>query len=425
MKYRHRVLGFLFLLSMITYLDRVAIGYAGVRIQTDLGLNEEQWGWILGIFALSYAAFEVPSGAMADRIGARKVLTRIVLWWSAFTALTGGAFSFISLLLTRFFFGAGEAGAYPGSSSGIARWFPTTERARAHGVVWMASRAGGAVAPLLVIPLQQTFGWRTTFVIFGALGLVWCAAWWLWYRDYPTEKDGVTDEEIREIGNPPRSAHVSLPWGQALRNMNLWWIMLMYHFYCWGAYFYLSWLGNYLRKGRGFTEDEMKIYAVLPFLAGVCGNLLGGTISDSLVKRYGLRFGRVAVGVTSLTLAALCLFATAATTNKYAAVAFLTLGYGTLDLMLPVSWAVCLDVGRRYAGAVTGAMNMSGQIGSFISSVAFGYMVQGWNSYNKPLAIMAAMLIVSAILYTRIDPRIQLIDEVQDPAPAPARAAIG
>jgi MFS transporter, ACS family, glucarate transporter len=421
MKYRHRVLGMLFLLSMITYLDRVAIGYAGVRIQADLGLSESQWGWVLGIFALSYAAFEVPSGSMGDRLGPRRILTRIVLWWSAFTALTGAAFNFVSLLVTRFMFGAGEAGAYPNASSSISRWFPVAERGRAHGVVWMASRAGGAIAPLLVIPLQQAYGWRASFYVFAAIGTVWCVAWYLWYRDYPTEKPGVTQEEIKEIGNPPRAAHESLPWGIALKSANLWWIMLMYHFYCWGGYFYLSWLGNYLSKGRGFSENEMKIYAVFPFIAGIFGNIIGGSVSDWLVKRKGLRFGRVAVGATGLTLSACCLFATAATNDRMAAVAFLTLGYGTLDLMLPVSWAVCLDVGRKYAGAVTGAMNMAGQIGSFISSVAFGYMVKAWGSYDKPLAFFAGMLLISALLYLKIDPREQLIPEVEHkPEPAPA-----
>lgn len=419
MKYRHRVLGMLFLLSMITYLDRVAISYAGVRIQKDLGLSDSDWGWIVGIFALSYAAFEIPSGSMGDRLGPRKVLTRIVLWWSAFTALTGTAWSFLSLLVTRFMFGAGEAGAYPNSSSSISRWFPMEERGRAHGVVWMASRAGGALAPLLVIPIQQMYGWRASFWVFAAIGVVWCIAWYVWYRDDPSEKPAVTEAEIKEIGNPPRSAHESLPWSIALRSPNMWWIMLMYHFYCWGSYFYLSWLGNYLAKGRGFSENEVKIYAVLPFIGGICGNLIGGTVSDWLVKHKGLRVGRVAVGTTGLMLSACCLFATAWTENRLAAVAFLTLGYGTLDLMLPVSWAVCLDVGRKYAGAVTGAMNMAGQIGSFVSAVVFGKMVQQWGSYDKPLAFFGIMLVISALLYLKIDPRKQLVpDTAKKPEPA-------
>ena len=170
MKYRHRVLGLLFLLSIITYLDRVCIAVAGPRMQADLEIGPDWWGWVVGVFAISYAAFEIPSGSMGDRIGPRKVLTRIVLWWSAFTTLTGFAANVQMLLPIRFLFGAGEAGAYPNSSCSISRWFPAVERARAHGIVWMASRIGGAISPLLVVPIQARYGWRASFYVFGIPG---------------------------------------------------------------------------------------------------------------------------------------------------------------------------------------------------------------------------------------------------------------
>lgn len=401
----------LFLLSIITYLDRVCISVAGPRMQNDLGLSPEQWGWVVGMFTLAYAAFEVPTGAMGDRIGPRRVLTRIVLWWSMFTTLTGVVSSFVVLCIVRFLFGAGEAGAYPNSSSSIAKWFPTAERGRAHGIVWMASRIGGAISPLLVVPIQQAYGWRMSFFLFGIIGVAWAAVWYSWYRDYPAEKAGVSREEIAEIGagGARAATHHGMPWGEALRSWNLWKIMLMYHTYCWGSYFYLSWLHTYLQKGRGFTEDEMKIYSVLPFIAGAFGNILGGSVSDMLVKRFGLNFGRKAVGATGLALSAMCLFGTAVTPSKYMAVAFLTMGYFSMDCMLPVSWSICLDVGRQYAGAVTGAMNMAGQVGSFLSSVAFGYLV-AWSGgdYNRPLIPFAAMLAISAFIFTRIDPQEQL-----------------
>jgi predicted MFS family arabinose efflux permease len=284
----------------------------------------------------------------------------------------------------------------------------------------MASRLGGAISPLLVVPIQIAYGWRMSFYLFGVLGLIWCIVWYTWYRDHPSEKPGLTPSEIKEIGAGAPVAHVSLPWGQALRSWNLWKIMLMYHTYCWGGYFYLSWLHTYLQKGRGFTEGEMKIYSMLPFLAGACGNMVGGSVSDIMVRKFGLKLGRTVVGTVGLTMSALCLFGTAITPNKYMAVAFLTFGYFSMDCMLPVSWSICLDVGRKYAGAVTGAMNMAGQAGSFISSVAFGYMVTYFGSYNPPLIIFAAMLAIAAAIYTRIDPAEQLIPE---PQPVPVGAA--
>jgi sugar phosphate permease len=411
MPHRYRVLSLLFLLSMITYLDRVCIAVAGPEMMKDLNLSATQWGWVVGIFALSYALFEIPSGALGDRIGPRKVLTRIVLWWSAFTSLTGVVSGYYTLLAMRFAFGAGEAGAYPNASASISRWFPVAERGRAHGTVWMASRLGGALTPLLVVPIVAIYGWRMAFYLFGFLGVFWSAAWWWWYRDSPAEKPGVSPAELAHIGDPPSAAHRGLPWREVLRRPGLWKIMFMYHTYCWGAYFYLSWMPTYLRSGRGFTADEMKIYAMLPFLAGAVGNLLGGWLSDVLVRRYGLRIGRRTVASTGLALSALCLFGTATVEDRYVAVALLTLGYFSMDCMLPVSWSVCLDVGGRHAGAVTGAMNMAGQFGSFISSIAFGSLVDAYGGrYDVPLMVFSGMLAVSAVIFTTIDPTKPLVE---------------
>ncbi len=410
MLYRYRVLSLLFFLSIITYIDRVCISVAGPRMQKDLNLTPEMWGWVVGAFTLAYAAFEIPTGAMADRIGPRKVLTRIVVWWSIFTTLTGAATNFVVLMITRFLFGAGEAGAYPGSSSSISKWFPTEERAKAHGVVWTASRIGGALSPLLVVPIQAAYGWRASFFVFGFLGIIWAVVWYTWYRDHPSQMSGVTQAEMDVIRAPSSPvAHVGLPWGEVLKKKNFLLLLLMYHTYCWGSYFYLSWLHTYLQKGRGFTENEMKIYSTLPFVAGAFGNLFGGWLSDKLVRRFGLRIGRRTVGAVGLGLSGMFLMSTALTTDKNLAVVFLTLGYGSMDCMLPVAWAVCLDIGRKYSGTVTGSMNMAGQVGSFLSSVAFGYMVTYFGNYNQPLIPLASMLFVSAFLFTRIDPTEQLI----------------
>ncbi|MCC6292987.1 MAG: MFS transporter [Bryobacterales bacterium] len=412
MKYRHRVLAFLFFLSVITYIDRVCISVAGKTMQEDMGISPENWGWVLGAFAISYAVFEIPSGSMGDRVGPRRVLTRIVIWWSAFTSLTGVVKSFPALLGVRFLFGAGEAGAYPNSSAAISRWFPFVERARAHGLVWMASRVGGAISPLLVVPIQMAFGWRMSFMVFGVMGVLWAAAWYFWFRDHPSEKAGVTADEIEEIGagSKPES-HRGLPWGQVLRSPNLWFIMLMYHTYCWGSFFYLSWLHTFLENGRGFSKEDLISYSWLPFVFGGTANLLGGITSDYMVKRVGLKWGRRLCGFVGLGASAIFLIATTFTKHKVISVLLLALGYAGSDFMLPVAWAVCLDVGRRYAGAVTGAMNTAGQVGSFATSVAFGYLVKYYGSYDAPLIPMGILTAVSALLWLKIDPTVQLVPE--------------
>jgi len=419
MKYRNRVLSLLFLLSIITYLDRVCISVAGPRMQADLNISPQQWGWVVGVFAIAYAAFEIPSGSLGDRIGPRKVLTRIVIWWSVFTSLTGFAWNYLVLLPIRFLFGAGEAGAYPNSSASISRWFPTVERGRAHGLVWMASRIGGAISPVLVVPIQARWGWRASFFCFGALGVIWAAVWYAWYRDYPAEKRGVSKEELEEVGGLRPTSHHGLPWRMALGRGNLWTIMLMYFTYCYGSFFFLSWLHTYLVRGRGFTETGL-LFSTLPFILGALANMGGGITSDIMVRKLGLKWGRRSVAIFGLSCSAIFTVATVLTADKMLALVFLALSYAGSDFMLPTAWSVCLDIGKKCAGAVTGAMNTAGQIGSFISSVLFGYFVNWSGSYDVPLIPMAVMLTISALLWLKIDPTEELIPEE---APAHARKA--
>ena len=240
MKYRHRVLGFLCLLAAITYLDRVAISVAGPRIQESLHISPEAWGWVVGIFTISYALFEIPTGRMGDRTGARRVLTRVVLWWSAFTGFTGVTSNYYVLLLTRFCFGAGEAGAFPNIGICVSRWFPILERARAMGTVLMFMQFGGAIAPLVIVPIQMHYGWRSSFYVMGIAGVIWSVAWYWWYRDTPAENANVTEAEVEEIGVQSFADNHTLPWGIALRRVNLWAMFLVVFCYVYALYFFIS-----------------------------------------------------------------------------------------------------------------------------------------------------------------------------------------
>lgn len=416
MKYRYRILGFLFFASVITYIDRVCISVAGDAIKEDLGLSITQWGWVLGAFVLSYGLFEIPAGAMGDRWGPRRVLTRIVAWWSVFTALTGMVQGFKQLVIVRFLFGMGEAGAFPNFSATISRWFPVHERARAQSVVWMASRVGGALAPVIVIPIQQAFGWRVSFYVFGVVGIIWAILWFIWFRDKPEEKAGITQEEIREIeegkGEGASSHSVKgTPWKQIFGKANMWWIMLMYHANAWCGFFYLTWMYIFLVNGRGFTPGELIAMSWLPFVFGAVANLAGGFASDYLVKRIGLRWGRRLLGFGGLGMATVFLTLTIFTEGKVMTIVFLALAYGFSDFALPVAWAVCLDVGSRNAGVVTGAMNMAAQVGSFLTTVLFGYIVVWFDSYNAPLVPIAVMSLIGTLAWLKIDPTRKLVKD--------------
>jgi predicted MFS family arabinose efflux permease len=381
------------LLSVVTYLDRIAISVAGpLGMQKELGLSPERWGWVLGIFILSYGVGAVPLGALGDRMGQRTVLTQIVVWWSVFTGLTGLAVNYVMLLAIRFLFGAGEAGAYPNISGAISRWFPTDERARAQGLVWAASRVGGALSPWLVVPLAVHLGWRAPFLIFGGIGLVWACLWYFSYRD------PVSGTRSLAVQTEP------VPWGRLFRSPGLWLVMAMYWCYVWGSMFYLSWLHTYLVNGRGLTEQEMGAYSAVPFIMGMIGTLIGGFLGDRLVKRLGLSLGRRLMGSVSLGLTTLMFLATAMTSGKVSAIVLLSIGFGVMDCMLPSAWAICLDIGGPYAGAVSGAMNMAGSFGGFACAVSFGYLVKAFGNYNAPLLAVAAMVAISAVLFWKLDP---------------------
>jgi MFS transporter, ACS family, glucarate transporter len=411
MPYRFRVLGLLFALVFVMYLDRLCIAVAGPRMQREMAISPSHWGWVIGAFTFAYALFEIPSGILGDRIGPRKILTRIVLSWSGFTALTGVATSFRALLAVRFLFGAGEAGAFPNCTSAVSRWVPKAERARALSVFWTATAMSGAVTPSIVVAIQQRHGWRASFYIFGCLGVFWSAIWYWWFRDSPTEKAGVSSEEIEKIGPPQLRPKGGVKWDQLLRNSNFLRLLLMYHTYCWGAYFYLSWLHTYLERGRGLTENQMAIAAGLPSCAGLAGVLAGGYFSDRLARSHSLRFARCTIGSTGLILSGLLLLGATMTPNKWVAVGLLAIGLGAMDLMLPVAWAICVDTGGEYAGTISGAMNAAGQVGSLISSVAFGYWVEWYGSYDRALMPLAAMLVASGIIFAGIDPSRKMIPD--------------
>ncbi|MGH9599411.1 MAG: MFS transporter [Terracidiphilus sp.] len=403
MRQRHKVLALLGVLSVLTFLDRLAIAVAGPGIQADLHIQPQDWGWILSAYVLANGLFEMPSGALGDRHGQRGELTRIVTWWSAFTALTGWCRGFWQLVSVRFLFGLGAAGAYPNSAGVIARWFPARERARSQGVVWAASRLGGVLAPLLIVPLQQWFGWRSVFWVLGAAGFAWAVIWYARFRNFPRENPSVSAEELKEIGDAPAAhSEAAIPWARLLRSRALWMIVLAYGFYGCGSWFYFSWFPIWMVHSAGFSMDGV-LFAALPFALGLVGNLAGGVLGDRLTLRWGAKTALRAIPAVCLTLTALILLAMASFHGKVAVVALSSLGFGVMDLMLPSAWAMCLAIGGRSSGTATGMMNTAGQAGGFLCTVLFGYIVHATGSYNAPLWFIAGMVLVAALVFSRID----------------------
>jgi MFS transporter, ACS family, glucarate transporter len=414
MKYRHRVSGLLILLFAITYIDRVCISVAGPRMQEDLGIDPVGWGWVTAMFSLSYCLFEIPTGALGDRIGPRLVLTRIVLWWSAFTSLTGAVSNYYLLLGTRFLFGAGEAGAFPNASIVVSRWFPSTQRASMCGVLLMASQIGGAVAPLLVVPIQIRYGWRASFYVFGVVGALWAIVWYAWFRDSPAEKPGVPAAELQETEARPEETAHRFPWRIALRSESVLALGGTAFCYVYVYTFFQTWFHTFLVKGRGFSEGGL-VLSALPYAVAACANLAGGAASDSLVRRLGLTWGRRSLGIFGLGSAGVLTIAAMVSQQPMLTVILLSLVYGAITLQQSGVFGVCLDLGSRHAGSMVGFMNMCATAGGLLSSIAYGYIVERFGSYDAPFVPMAALLIVGALLWFKIDASQEVSD---DPATA-------
>ena len=401
MKRKNIILTMLVILGMVTFLDRINISVAGKDIIHDLGLSLSQWGWVQSAFILSYGLMQIPMGALGDRYGHRKILAVIVLWWSLFTAFTGLAGGLASLLVIRFMFGIGEAGSSPCSTGVISRWFEKGEVGKAQGYVWAASRMGGALTPFIVIPVMMWVGWRAAFYLLGALGIIWAVVWYWYYRNPgETSQTSLTSQ----ASTTSATSKSSIDWGLLLRNRQVWLLCGMYFFYAFGSWFFFSWFPTFMELGRGFDKSELTYAVAVPFVMSMIGNIAGGYLTDRLSRKYGIKVGRKALGSTSLALSAVCMFLAAFIPGKMAVFVFLSLCFGIFDLMLPSAWALCIDLGKQHAGTLSGAMNTAGNIGGFCCGILFGELVEQSGNYNLPLYMIAVMLIVSAILFSFINP---------------------
>jgi sugar phosphate permease len=422
---RGGVLTFAFLLAVVTYLDRICISAAAPFIMRDLHLTVLQMSVVFSAFTLAYSIFEIPSGWLGDVRGPRRVLTRVVLWWSAFTMLTATARGFVSLLSIRFLFGAGEAGAFPNIARSFSRWFPACERGQANGVLFLGSRVGGMLSAPVALFIIARWGWRPSFAIFGTLGLVWAAAWYAWYRDSPADHAAVNARELAWIrqdadGDEDLGPARATPWRLLLASPNLWAICAMYFAFGYGLYFYFTWLPTYLIRELGFSLMAGGVFAALPFVLAGAADLFGGWLTDSLARRYGLRVARCWLGFGAFLTCAGLVFASTLDVSPIAKALCLAFALASADTALGACWAVPLDVGAAHAGVITGFMNTFGNLGGLVGPLVVGLSVERWHSWMFPFYVTAIVYAAGAIAWLAIDPTTS-IDGTRAPAGASTR----
>ena len=443
---RYWVIVFAILLAVIQYIDRVAISQAMPDIAKEMKLTDGQKGAIFSAFGLAYALFEIPTGWLGDKIGARKVLIRVVLWWSFFTAATGWAWNHVSMVVTRFLFGAGEAGCFPNLTKAFSTWLPIQERTRAQALMWMGARWGGAFTPLLVVAVMAFVSWRTAFLIFALLGVVWAIIFYFWFRDNPRDHKGVNAAELELLKDNAQNVagHGDVPWRELVTSPTMWLLWAQYFCLSYGWYFYVTWLPDYLKSERGMEiksnavmkwladllegslspEMTLKVLSAalagIPLLFGGFGSLVAGIISSRLLARGGsvTRIRRTFactgfIGAATLLMISFYI--------KDPLLAMLSMGMASFcnDLTIPGSWTTCMDVGGKYAGTVSGSMNMMGNFGGMAGPMVVGLVLQFTNrDWQLTFMISSIIYVLGAFCWLFIDPVTPLEKSKHENGPA-------
>jgi ACS family glucarate transporter-like MFS transporter len=419
---RYQVLALVCVLAVVTYIQRLGFSSGAPFIEKSLGLDDEHMGYFAAAFLVAYGLFQVPGGLLGDRLGARHLLTILVLGWSVLTgavALTvllpgGMAVQFGFLLVVRFLFGAFQAGGFPVVGRIVADWMRVTERGLAQGAIWMLSRLGGTLIPFLLVWLfRRSGGWPIPFVLIGGLGVLWCGAFWPWFRNRPEEMARVNggERELIAAGRPPATAQPrSVPWSRMARSMSVWALCLMYGCSGFVGNFFTSMLPLYLSKHRLLDHDTTAWLSALPLAGGAVACILGGATSDWLIRRWGnRRWGRRIVGAVGLTLAGIAFLSTLWAEQIWLLGLLLTVTFFCNDLSMGPAWASCADIGERYAGTLSGAMNMIGALIGAIGAALAGYLFR-LGLPELVFIIFAEAYVLAAICWLGVDVTKRLVD---------------
>jgi MFS family permease len=424
---RYGVVAFACSVSAILYIDRVCISQAGKTIQREFLLNDHQMGVVYTAFILAYALFEIPGGWLGDRFGARKVLTRIVVWWSLFTALTGRARGYLSLMVIRFLFGAGEAGCFPNIARAFSVWLPPAERAKAQSLLWICTRWAGAFTPVLVVLILKIPGmtWRTAFYMFGVIGMVWAAFFYFWYRDDPQihPKVNPAERELLAENAHLSGGHGDVPWARFLASPTTWLIWVQYFCFSYAWYFYITWFPTFLEaKYPAMNPLFRALLAGLPLFMGGIGSFCTARSTNFLVRRLGsmTRARRLMAGL-GFAIAAVVMLVPSRTNDAVWVIGALGLASFLCDFVIPVSWSTCIDVGGRFAGTFSGGMNMMGNLGGAAGAYVIGALLEKYHNWNLPFYMSSAVFAVGAICWIFIDP-VSSLDAQESALPRPQPA---
>jgi ACS family glucarate transporter-like MFS transporter len=383
----------------------------------EFQLGQIELGWIFSAFLIGYAAFQVPGGWFAGRLGPRRILAAGVIWWGVFSVLTalvpgGGPYGLLLLVLVRFALGAGEAVVYPAANQFLSRWIPVQERGKANGWIFAGVGAGAGLTPPLVTWIMLSAGWRESFYFCAMLGVVAGLFWYWLARDKPEDHPAVSPSELAHIraGLLPisRIDRPATPWSAIFSSKEVWGLFVSYFAFGYIAWLFFSWFFIYLSTARGVDLKSSALYAMLPFIMMTICCLAGGSANDRIAGKWGLFWGRCGLGVVSFLLTAGFLIAGSQVTNTTLAVVILAGGAGAIYLSQSSFWSVTADFAGPHAGVVSGFMNMGCQIGGAITASLTPWIAThfGWIAAFMVAAIMA---IIGAVSWVFVDPTKPLV----------------
>ena len=401
------------LMYLICYLDRGIISVAQPEMRQAFGLTLGQMGLVLAAFTWAYAIGQIPIGWLGDRFGPKRVLTALIVSTSACAILTGAAVGLWSLFAARFLLGIAESGAFPVASRGMQLWFAPSERGRIQGVTHFFSRFAVAITPLTAGGLLVAYGFRVMFYVFGAIGFLWVAAFMWFYRERPEDHPRVSRAELAHIRGVDEAGQIRsagadrpvTPWRRILTSPNMWWIALGYACFFFGTNFYLTWYPTYLREHRGLLVAALGFWGSIPLFAGMAGDVVGGSISDLILKRTrNAKLARRGVAVPGFLLAGVFVIPAATVSDTTLSILLLATSFFFLEWVIGPAWAVPMDVGGRFSGTVTGVMNMAGALAASLTAIVYGSLF-GAGYWVAPFLVSAAVMGLGALIWlVLIDP---------------------
>lgn len=408
---RYEVMGLMTVMSLLLYLDRFCLGIAVPRITAELNLTKMEMSAVIGAFFFSYALAQVPTGWLAECIGARTMLAGSVFVWSLLTGVTGLVSGLAAFVVIRLLMGISQAGAYPIAARINSLWVPYGQRALANGLVTMGGRAGFALAPFLTGELIALFGgdWRPAFWIYGLVGFVWVGYFVVRFRETPARQPRCNAAEADLItgslppeASKPQGKGTRLPWGIALKNTSLWLQCFTQVASNVAWIFFGAWMPTYLMEAYQVDLQTAGRLSSLPPLAGALGCFIGGVWSDRLVRQLGPRWGRSVMGIGSKLSAGVFLLLSVLAEDPFMATALMVVAAGVNDFGLGATWAYFQDAGGPYVGPLLGFANMFGNLGATASApiVAGVQLAYGW---DPAIAVCSGLFMLSGVLWIGID----------------------